>query len=275
MSVREELERRVREAIGPRDPAWLVYADWLTEHDDPRGEWIVMLHERLRTGVNVSKEFEWLSTAARRVDAWVAERSPKFTRIDDCIRTYGFPTTLVLRQWMSGDASIAEWLLSDDCRLVSAMLVPEEQTQGRAGWPMHRILVLPRIDQLKNLGIVGRRKTDSSTYLISCCPRLSNLTTLRLDRNQITSAGAFNLSRSPNLRSLRCLSLVDNPVDFDGVEELINSKELRGLTRLEVSASPELKRRLEGVGRDGLEIVVWDRIEDMRVRFDAPPRLDR
>jgi uncharacterized protein (TIGR02996 family) len=75
MSAISELEAHLRHHPDDRN-SWLVYADWLTEEGDARGQ-LVMLEHRLETGALSPEERQGLT---EQVQALVRSTSPGGSR---------------------------------------------------------------------------------------------------------------------------------------------------------------------------------------------------
>jgi uncharacterized protein (TIGR02996 family) len=183
----------------PEDDApRLVYADWLEERGDPRGEFIR------------------LECALARADPNGPRAAPLWTRRQQLINKYE-------REWIR---ELRPFLKSWAFR---------RGLVEQAGMGVRRFLdnadTLFRKAPVRHLRLFGASKLIGA---VARCPHLARLTSLDLYHNNIGDEGAEALAASPHLAGLRELFLSFNRIGDRGALSLAASPHLGQLTRLEV-----------------------------------------
>jgi len=163
------------------DAPRLVFADWLEEHGDPRGEFIRVQCELAR----LPEDDPHYSALKDREDALFEKH----------------------RQALSGP--LAPWVI--DVRFERGL--PELIVLKTAEWLKHseEILRLAPIRQLMLKECWGRMKD------LAACPQLLQTTGLWLPFNDLDSVDAATLAASPNLHRLRLLNLSHNRIAALGI----------------------------------------------------------
>jgi uncharacterized protein (TIGR02996 family) len=230
----------------------LVYADWLEERGDPRGEFIRLQialaeaarpeAERLRLAI---RNQELLAT---HHDAWAGALREL---VAECTFERGFVAGITLRleaflahaDALFQQAPIQHAKIRDVGRRIAdvaasvhlARLAGLDLSGNGLGDTGARILAadahLPRLDSL-NLGmnfmdIEGVRALANS--------RLTRLRRLNLDHNHVHDMGAYALASAPNLAGLTELGLSHAEVGSTGARYLAESTQLPGLRVLDLS----------------------------------------
>jgi uncharacterized protein (TIGR02996 family) len=214
MAAPEDLARR------------LVYADFLQEQGDPRGE-LIVLQCRLHMGAPVpelgslrAREQELLATHAQ---AWLAELGLEA----------GEGT------WLCG---MVEILHTTGERLRHHALRLAEQTPIR-GLHLERVTppLGPSLRLLPYLRFLVARGADLGDTVLADLARTDpfrGLVRLEASRNRITDAGARSLASTPSLKDLTLLELGHNRVGLPGVRALAQSPHLVSLATLGLDRNP-------------------------------------
>lgn len=175
---------------GPR----LVYADWLTENDDPRGEFIV-LQCRLASGRLAPKDVK--AAKAREAELLDAHREEWFGPVEKWLRehdSYALSHVKLRRGFVA--ACRLNVLHRDDLTTLfdKAPLLEELELRGDAVDPV------PQLAQLERLEAEGEVAESLLTAL-----RLPSLARLQLSMRP-TRAVQLDLAGCPKLESLWCAS---------------------------------------------------------------------
>jgi uncharacterized protein (TIGR02996 family) len=196
--VAHALEATLRRSRTDWD-TWRVYADWLTEQGDARGE-LVMLEHRLATNALPADEQRALR---RRADAVVAAHQGAW------LAGLAQPAWITLA-WRHGFVVEAKLKRSDALDALDAL----------AAHPTARLL--------GSLELVRLGLGDEEARALAAAESLSGVTRLDLEGNHIGALGAQALAASETLRNLVWLSLRVNPIGDEGLAALAASESLRG-----------------------------------------------
>lgn len=211
----------------------LVYADWLEERGDPRGEFIRLQCQiaNLPAGDPRRPELEGRERdlLGRHEDSWVG-------RIRDWVVAWCF---------RRGMLSITIKALP----LLAISAKPGEDDWFRRGMVLEvRILdAAPHFDELvrsphfvrlTTLSLSGNRIGDVHIAALASSPYLVNLNALDLSRNVIGGGGVLALATSPHLSALTTLDLSFNDIDDADMLTLARSTGLTNLKVLNVSSNP-------------------------------------
>jgi uncharacterized protein (TIGR02996 family) len=234
-----EAVRKAPNDDGPR----LLYADWLDERGDPRGEFIRVqcARERLApAGIDAGRfaarawrllNANWRTWTdplhalvgpdpSRRGEGWLAARQPD--ALDQFRRGFVHDFTF--------DAATFAAASPDTVRVLALR-------RGRvygAGRGAAALAASPRLAPLETLvfaDLYDAPLDAAGAAALAGSPHLTRLKTLILDRNNVADDGARALARAPWLLGLRLLDLTENGLSDDGCRALIESPYLpRGCT---------------------------------------------
>jgi uncharacterized protein (TIGR02996 family) len=231
--VGRELIARVRAAPDDWD-SWRVYADWLTEEGDARGELIALEHRLLVAALSADERSALQVRAGALLgehrEAWMLGWvPPDVVRLD--LRG-GFLVGVWLSWGPDTLAILADLVAHPVARVLSAL----DLSHNRLGKDGARALAaskslagLARLDLTGNgIGTVGVRALVSSEAFAS-------LSVLCLGGNSIDDKGVRALAASAAVRSLTELDLGGNRIGPEGARELAGSAPLSGLTALDLS----------------------------------------
>lgn len=201
MSQPDRLSLEAHLRTNPDDwSAWLVYADWLTEQGDIRGQMIVWEHALTRP--ERATEHDMLK---QRLYRTMLAHQPTWSA--------GLPELYDLN-WRSGFVSRATVESVETALLV-------------ARHPVARLLV-----EL-SLSYIG----TADAMVLAQSPSLRSLPSLKLIRCHIRSEGLDALASSENLRSLAALDLYGNDIGDEGAQLLARSTRLPALTELRLGSN--------------------------------------
>jgi uncharacterized protein (TIGR02996 family) len=229
------------------DAPRLVYADWLDEHGDPRGEFIRVQIERARLDEDDPRQAGLKQRDAelfgRNGKQWVAPFAPLLNVQDSGVEwgsgngvmpwwqswfDRGFVGRLCM--WAKGFLSCADDLLR---------LAPLRRLHLRIGRGEVRQLAhcpsLARIAELELDSHDGRGLDSGAMGVLARFPNLTGLRRLNLECNRLRDGGAIALAGAPWLTQVRELDLSGNDITADGVRSLVGSDHLGPLSGLHLS----------------------------------------
>jgi uncharacterized protein (TIGR02996 family) len=203
----------------------LVYADWLEERGDPRGEFIRLqfalrdpdLDPRVRHQMTV-REQELLTVHETE---WLGELAPLKAL---CTFRRGFPDELTIG---------AGPFLERAGRLVRGSTV-RAVTLQKVGDLLPTLTRSAALEGLTRLSFPDGVLADADIEHLAACRFLTTLTELDLVANRIGISGARRLAASPNFPNLRALTLDHNPIEDLGLDALAASPNFPALTSLAV-----------------------------------------
>jgi uncharacterized protein (TIGR02996 family) len=185
----------------------LIFADWLTEQDDPRGEFIRL---QVRLASLSSRGPCWTELKVRERELWQAHQEEWEAPLRGLARRWefrrGFPEAVEL--------TVPEFLergenLLNAVPVVGARLV-------RASSQLHLLQGFPALNRLRSLSLSYGFVNDAAAHSLSRLSNLEGLRVLLLDHNFIRTAGAEMLARSESLGSLQRLDLCGNQIGAAG-----------------------------------------------------------
>ena len=237
------------DADGPR----LIFADWLDEQNDPRGEFIRLQcalaslpgddprYEQLLTREQILRdenEGQWTQSIRSLVTGWEFRRGMIEAISLDSRQFLDHAPELFQRapirrvRLLEGGSSFAEVMQSPlmsrirELDLCGAYL-------GNGG--PNLLARSPHLRHLEMLDLGFNDLTDRGLESLAQLPALENLRRLHLnDNSRIATPGVRALSDSPYLRELRHLDLSGNDINDSGLRVLLNGQSLKKLEHLEI-----------------------------------------
>ncbi len=235
-----------------------VLADWLQDHDDPRGEFLFTQLRRARLADD-DPEQDGLARRERQV---LGEHALTWLGpLADLASGWAFRRGFIVLQ------ARAERLLTgavDDLAQrggfdwVEAVLLQEVRSPH-----LDRLADSAILDRLTCLDLGYNRFGDAGLERLGRSSRLISLRELRLAGNRLTSTGVRNLAEWSQLEGLFRLDLSHNRIDDVGALALARSDHLDELARLDLRAN-----RINHEGVDALQSRFGDGVRLGRGRME-------
>jgi uncharacterized protein (TIGR02996 family) len=245
------LERICAEADD--DAPRLIFADWLDEQGDPRGEFIRLQVALARLHGEDPVRIELLDREAALLGRYYTHWSQEFRGIVGGPEYYrGFVETVFMEartflrraddlfrlapvrhiQFLDVGNSLGRLMQSSHLAKLSSLTIYAQHVGER----LTRALVdSPHLGELRTLNIGRNNVGDRAAERLACSPRFRQLTTLDLSDNTISDSGARAIAASSNLGNLESLALRGNELTRAGLGSLCASNELIRLRHLGVS----------------------------------------
>jgi uncharacterized protein (TIGR02996 family) len=236
---------------GPDDDSpRLIYADWLDERDDPRGEFIrvqialsrLPAHDLRRPGL-LDREAvllarhhaEWSeplrglagSAEFRRgfIESVIVDAATFLRRTNDLFQQA--PIGHV--QFLDVSSCLHELMACPELSRLSAITISAQHIGERLA---RALIESPHVTGLRSLNLNRNRIGDRGAERLSWSRRWSTLNELDLSDNGIGDAGARALAASSNLAQVASLELRHNEVSLAGLAYLCASRSLTHLKNL-------------------------------------------
>ena len=257
----------------------LVYADWLEERADPRGEFIRVQTLLADAALEKTQRSELLKREhelwALHHKDWLGPLEPlvirsKFRRgfvedvemnarqfIDHAEAMYAVAPIRAVTLW-DAEHHMADLAASSSlARLRHLGFAPEDhrfvpESNSFSTPAVHMLVSSPHLAHLRSLRFHGNDLTISEVREIAAAPTLANLEKLNLDGNDRTGdLSLAALMASPHLRHLKRLSLATCGLTASGVAVLARSPFLAQLTALRLNHNR--------IGNEGLRALAASR----------------
>jgi uncharacterized protein (TIGR02996 family) len=231
----------------------LIFADWLEEQGQPRGEFIrtqctlarLPAADPRRPLLEAREQFllatyreEWLGSLRSLAYLWGFRRgfaeevtlpaSVFLGHADTIFRS----TPVRLARLLNCASCLPDLAHSPFLTRLTALHLTDNQI-GNAG--LMRLVDAADLDRLATLRLGNNGLGDAGVEALAACSRLAGLTTLNLRQNGIGNAGAHALAMSPHLGGLTALYLGNNQIGPAGAQALAESPYLRRLETLELA----------------------------------------
>jgi len=195
------------------DTVRLIYADWLTEQDDPRGEFIRV---QIQLEGLSQRDPRWPELVQRQLNLLQAHQEEWAAPLRGLVRRFhfrrGFPDEVLL--------TVQEFLDRADTLL---SVVPFVQLHLlRPSSQLHLLADCEALTRLKSLALSYGHLNDRAVGELTRLPQLAGLRVLLLDHNFIRSPGAEALARAPHLSGLKRLDLRGNQFTTAGRQALVD-----------------------------------------------------
>ncbi|HEX3152457.1 MAG TPA: TIGR02996 domain-containing protein [Gemmataceae bacterium] len=231
---------------GPR----LIFADWLDERNDPRGEFIrvqvalaqlstgdpqrACLVER-ETSLLARYHAQW-SEPLKRLTGWTEFRRGLIETVNCDAHTFLARSQELFRlapirhiRFLDVGSSLDRLMNASPLSLLTAITIYAQHIDGR----LPRALVdSPHLDRLESLNIGKNRVGDRGVEAIAWSPRLRELKALDISDNMVGDGAANALAGSSNLANLELLQLRRNDLTRAGLGYLCASPTLGRLRQL-------------------------------------------
>jgi carbon storage regulator CsrA len=217
------------------DAPRLIYADWLEEQGDPRGEfirvqcWLAALSPGDHSaGALQEREHLLLS---RHGAAW-RSALPPLLRQQPFERGFVETACLTAQEFLANVEGLFALAPIRHLRVWASSFAPLGERD------LSSLAASPYLARLASLDLSDNGLGDDAAVVLASSARLGSLSTLVLRQNRIGDAGAAALARSPHLAALTALDLAGNQIGTPGARALAASRHLTKLARLDLSGNP-------------------------------------
>jgi hypothetical protein len=220
-----------------------VYADWLEEQGDPRGEFIRLQCERLQIKEPARKRAmaEREDELARLHDADWMKWLPALEHVKWGEYRRGFVVSVLVE-------GIGPFLEYADVIFASAPIRRLHfRNLGAEG--AAQLADSPHLQRITHLGLDNNQLGDEGVQALAESKFAMNLTWLALDGNQIRPAGAQALAKSRFLSELTVLMLSANQISDECATALATSKRLKKLAEIYLHANNLSETAIETLRR--------------------------
>jgi uncharacterized protein (TIGR02996 family) len=224
----EAFLQRIR-AYPEDDAQRLIFADWLDEQGDPRGQFI-----RVQLALA-----ELPADAPERAALVRTERDLLAVHRDEWEAPFrGLATGPVFRRGFVDEVKVeARQFLRSAHELFTAAPV-RHVTLLDVSDSLPAVLQCPYLSRLAALTVHAQHTGEPLARAVARSEHLAGLRRLVLTRNRFGDAGAEQLARSPHLTNLEELDLSENEIGETGARALAASPGLAKLQRLELQGNP-------------------------------------
>ena len=259
-AVLDALEAKLR--ADPNDwPSWLVFADWLLDQGDARGELITLEYELDTKLLPTRKRHEYVKRIA------AIDREHRSAWLDGLALPPGaapvWRNGFVVGMWSPVTFqlldTIGTWHAHRTARFLGALDVTESGLQDA---DLTALLACDALSRFSSLRLRDNQIGDAEAARIADASTLDGLCTLDLSDNPIGPDGARALASGP-WHSLRELELDRCPIGDEGAVSLAGSAFLPSLRRLHL--------RSAGIGSAGAEALAASATELERLRLAHDP----
>ena len=237
MTVEEAAFLELVRASPEDDLPRLIFADWLDERGDPRGEFIRIQCALARLPSADPNRPVLLGRDAELIDRHRAEWSEPLKGIAGWAEfRRGFVETVNIetRKFLSRGARLFDLAPVRHVRFLDV------------GGNLPRLTASPLLARLSAITLYAQHLGDELAPALVSSPHLAGLRHLNIGRNHIGDRGVQRLARSPRFEQLVGMDLSDNAIRDPGIRALAESSNLRNLAALELRRN-ELTRA--GLGR--------------------------
>ncbi|HKB39746.1 MAG TPA: TIGR02996 domain-containing protein [Gemmataceae bacterium] len=203
------------------DAVRLIFADWLEERDDPRGEFIRIQVKRDRPGLDEARETKLLGAHEKE---WVAPLRP-------WVREWRFVRGFV--EWVRVPA---EYILGEG-RKVFRLTPVRDARFNEATEHITRLAAVPELARLRSLDLGYNLLALEQVNRLATSPHLAGLDSLNLACNPLNNDGAVALSHA-SLPRLRELYLYRTQLGVAGLDALLQAPGRPGFTVLDLHSNP-------------------------------------
>jgi uncharacterized protein (TIGR02996 family) len=201
----------------------LIFADWLEERGDPRGEFIRIQHALLDPSLNDDQRYPLL----------VCERELRCRHEAEWLG----PLAEILHGWefrrgLVEEATLAAAAFLEHAPALFAAAPVRHIKLLNARELMPELGLCPYLGRLTGLDLSGNDVSDVETEYLAGSPHLGRLAYLDLSMNLIELGGVKALAKSSGLAALTALNLSQNTIGDMGAYNLAASMHLTGLTSL-------------------------------------------
>lgn len=245
MTERDAFLAAIRENPDDDTPR-LMYADWLSEQGDPRGELIRLQCEL----AHLDSADPRRRPLTRRANGLLRRHGPTWRKALPSfrgVRWCGFERGFIARAVVTSVGALLEVLPA----LLDAAPTAEIVLDGVSPGGVGRLFESPHAARIHALFVCPRRAQSVSLSEIADARHATGLRSLRFVWAD-GSRGAVALAAAPQVRGLRRLELSSGQLDDEAAIALAESKSLVSLTRLDLSSNR--------IGPDGARALAASRL---------------
>jgi uncharacterized protein (TIGR02996 family) len=229
MNDRESFLQAIR-ANPDDDHLRLIYADWLEERGDPRGEFIRVQIELMKPELDPERQKELVFRQEELIHAHRTEWLQPFNKLFSHVHfRRGFPFLAVINVdcFLEMADKLCRWEPIENLQLCGTREFLRELAQFRD----------PNAhpQEFAGLSFEAEELDDAAVATLASSPLLRSIKNLSLGRNRCAITGTRALASSPYLEHLVELDLSQNPIEDLGLQAVIASPNLSRLKRLRVS----------------------------------------
>jgi uncharacterized protein (TIGR02996 family) len=241
------------------DAVRLIYADWLMERGDPRGEFIHVQCQLARSEGPLADWEAWADLAARQTALRQREK--------ELLERHGEEWARPIRRFAT-DCEFRRGFVETVAMTVAVFVGDGEELFRRA--PVQRVrftafdgtilqlAACPHLQQVRGLDFSARKLRGWELPVLLSSAHLTRLRSLELAGCPIDNPAAQALAESPLLAQLTHLDLSNTQVTVDGVRTLLQSRywksmqslNLTGIEELAASERATLSNIVEGIPDD-------------------------
>jgi uncharacterized protein (TIGR02996 family) len=208
-----------------------IFADWLDEHDDPRGEFLRLQDELAAWVPDLARRSElqrrqsdWLARHEVRLLSWPPLAHCRTVRHEAGLARISISAEALLSRPVA--ESGADWLRQGWVRTVRL-----SEVAGR----IEDLAESPALAGVAGLELVNEDLTDADVRRLLAAPALSELRELNLCGNNLTGTGLLRaLLGLPSFAGLRCLDVRNNAISGIGVRRILAEAAVLPLRRLDL-----------------------------------------
>lgn len=232
---------------------WLVYADWLSAHDDPRGSLIVLEHRLASTRLGEAERARLRS----EIDALVAEHRAAWT-IEGLpaswgtVHRHGFLVGVALALDEESFEPLAELIADPRAALLTRLSATVDGEYDSDDYEDYEAEPEPRDDDLELFGklleldlsriahFAFEYRLLSSDAIAGLAPYLANFRTLDLRYAGVRDDALVRLcaDAGPSVAGLEVVHLQNNYIGAQGLAALLDSDRARTLRYLDLRDNP-------------------------------------
>src|SRR5262249_45903889 len=207
----------------------LIYADYLDERGDPRGEFIRAQIERSTLPPGDPRRYELLAPERELLRWHEAEWLGPLAAV---VSNHEFERGFI--DWV---LVMTEAFVAHAETIFAWAPVRRVKLRGALGW-VKLLAAMPELAYLSEIDLRFDHLDAADGRLLAASPHLHRLTRLYLSGNHLGDEGALALAAAPALARLRALPLENCPLSATAVRALAGSPHLRDLHTLELSDNP-------------------------------------
>lgn len=204
----------------------LVFADWLEEQGDPRGELI-----RLQIQLEEMKSSDRGYGTVRKKERALFKEHSLFGRLPNRVSDWEFRAGFIEKIELTLTAFLKQAPEIFEHNPVQHAVLKAKSAK------IEKIAQVPELSKLRSLELRSNHLGNAGLRTLLESPHLTNLESLTVYSNDITNEGVAQLSRNPNLSGLTELKIAWNHIDDAATEQLVDSPVFGKFTSLRLDGN--------------------------------------